>query len=116
MRDDFDAIPDAGGQRDGAGSMLTQIYHDIGLAAVADALDLLRAEFRSGLEPFARAGRVLSASERSVAWADRDSGLSPGFRAISPKRGASDLAPYEEARPARPHGPAPPACRGAAAH
>jgi hypothetical protein len=45
MRDDFDAIPDAGGQRDGAGSMLTQIYHDIGLAAVADALDLLRSEF-----------------------------------------------------------------------
>lgn len=45
MRDDFDAIPDAGDQRDGDGSMLVRIYHDIGLAAVADALDLLTAEF-----------------------------------------------------------------------
>jgi hypothetical protein len=45
MRDDFDAIPEAGGRRDGAGSMLARIYHDIGLAAVADALDLLAMEF-----------------------------------------------------------------------
>jgi hypothetical protein len=42
MRDDFDAIPEATGR---SGSVLTRIYHDIGLAAVADALNLLRAEF-----------------------------------------------------------------------
>ncbi len=45
MRDDFDAIPEASGQREGAGCMLARIYHDIGLAAVADALQLLTAEF-----------------------------------------------------------------------
>ena len=45
MRDDFDAIPEADGKRDSAGGMLARIYHDIGLAAVADALNLLAAEF-----------------------------------------------------------------------
>ncbi len=45
MRDDFDAIPEADGQRDKAGMALARIYHDIGLAAVADALDLLNADF-----------------------------------------------------------------------
>ena len=45
MRNDFDAIPEAGGQREGAGCMLARMYHDIGLAAVADALHLLAAEF-----------------------------------------------------------------------
>jgi hypothetical protein len=49
MREDFDAIPEADSQRRGAGSMLARIYHDIGLAAVADALDLLRAEFEPDL-------------------------------------------------------------------
>ena len=44
MRDDFDAIPDAGRHRDAFGA-LTRIYHDIGLAAVADALDLLTLDF-----------------------------------------------------------------------
>jgi hypothetical protein len=46
MRDDFDfdVIPDAGEERR-AGSVLTRIYHDIGLAAVADALHLASAEF-----------------------------------------------------------------------
>jgi hypothetical protein len=40
MRDDcFEIIPDAGDQR-GASSVLTRIYRDIGLAAVADALRL----------------------------------------------------------------------------
>jgi hypothetical protein len=34
---------DAG--RSGQGTTLTRIYHDIGLAAVADALDLLKVEF-----------------------------------------------------------------------
>ena len=45
MWHDFDAIPDAAGEREGVGSMLTRIYHDIGLAAVADALNLMAAEF-----------------------------------------------------------------------
>jgi hypothetical protein len=45
MRDDFDAIPDPDGPRGAAGTMLTRIYHDIGLAAVADALNLLTVEF-----------------------------------------------------------------------
>ena len=44
MRDDFDAIPDRGG-RGAPGTMLTRIYRDIGLAAVADALNLLTVEF-----------------------------------------------------------------------
>ena len=44
MRDDFDAIPDANDERS-AGSILTRIYHDIGLAAVAEALRLPAAEF-----------------------------------------------------------------------
>jgi len=42
MRDDFDAIPEAVGR---SGSVLARIYHDIGLAAVADALDLLTVDF-----------------------------------------------------------------------
>jgi len=42
MRDDFDAIPEAVGR---SGSVLARIYHDIGLAAVADALNLLSADF-----------------------------------------------------------------------
>ena len=40
MRDEyFEVIPDAGDQRS-AGSVLTRIYRDIGLAAVAEALRL----------------------------------------------------------------------------
>ena len=39
MRDDFHVIPDADDKRT-AGSVLTRIYHDIGLAAVAQALRL----------------------------------------------------------------------------
>jgi hypothetical protein len=49
MRHDFDAIPEAEGQSGRAGSMLTRIYHDIGLAAVADALDLMTGEFEADL-------------------------------------------------------------------
>jgi hypothetical protein len=45
MRDDFDAIPEAPGQREVRGSVLARIYHDIGLAAVADALDLDPGDF-----------------------------------------------------------------------
>jgi len=44
MRNDFDAIPEAADWRSAAGAS-TRIYHDIGLAAVADALDLMTAEF-----------------------------------------------------------------------
>jgi hypothetical protein len=45
MRSDFDAIPDADERRAGGGTALSRIYHDIGLAAVAEALDLLTADF-----------------------------------------------------------------------
>ena len=44
MRDDFDAIPAEPGGRRG-GSVLMRIYHDIGLAAVAEALNLPAADF-----------------------------------------------------------------------
>jgi hypothetical protein len=44
MPKDFDRIPDAGEERS-AGSVLTRIYHDIGLAAVAEALRLPAADF-----------------------------------------------------------------------
>jgi hypothetical protein len=43
MFDDFYRIPDAGDERRAA--VLTRIYHDIGLAAVAEALQLASAEF-----------------------------------------------------------------------
>ncbi|HTR13370.1 MAG TPA: hypothetical protein VMI72_08990 [Roseiarcus sp.] len=46
MREDFDAIPKPPVQR---GSVLAKIYHDIGLAAVADALNLQAAEFDADL-------------------------------------------------------------------
>jgi hypothetical protein len=44
MRNDFAAIPPEPGRRD-AGSVLTRIYHDIGLAAVAEALNLPPGDF-----------------------------------------------------------------------
>lgn len=45
MRDDyFQVIPEAT-QKRGAGSVLARIYHDIGLAAVAEALRLKAEEF-----------------------------------------------------------------------
>jgi hypothetical protein len=44
MLGDFDAIPDASDERS-AGSVLARIYHDIGLAAVADALSLPACDF-----------------------------------------------------------------------
>ena len=49
MRHDFDAIPEPEGQRVAVGSMLTRIYRDIGLAAVAAALNLDTAEFDADL-------------------------------------------------------------------
>jgi hypothetical protein len=45
MRDDFDAIPEPADDRVGGGSLLARIYHDIGLAAVAEALNLQTADF-----------------------------------------------------------------------
>jgi hypothetical protein len=50
MRDDFDAIPDPVGRHDGPGTMLTRIYHDVGLAAVAEALNLLTVDFDPDLK------------------------------------------------------------------
>ena len=44
MRSDFHAIPDAKDERR-AGSVLARIYHEIGLAAVAEALRLPSADF-----------------------------------------------------------------------
>jgi len=44
MRDDYHVIPEADDQRR-AGSVLARIYHDIGLAAVAEALRLPQAGF-----------------------------------------------------------------------
>jgi hypothetical protein len=49
MRHDYHAIPEPARQRFAACSMLTRIYHDIGLAAVADALDLDTAELDAEL-------------------------------------------------------------------
>lgn len=45
MRGDFDAIPDPGERPEGRGSMLARIYHDIGLAAVTNALNVQPAGF-----------------------------------------------------------------------
>ncbi len=60
MRHDFDAIPEAEAEREGVGSMLTHIYRDIGLAAVAEALGLLTAEFDTDLtESIERGGYYL---------------------------------------------------------
>ena len=60
MRDDFDfdAIPDPGGRRGAPGTVLTRIYHDIGLAAVADALNLLTVEFDPDLRDSLERGEL----------------------------------------------------------
>ena len=60
MWHDFDAIPEAAGRRDGVGSALTRIYHDIGLAAVANALSLTKADFDGDL------ARSLERGERNL--------------------------------------------------
>ena len=44
MRDDFDTIPDRPSERRDGGA-LARIYHDIGLAAVAEALTLSPDDF-----------------------------------------------------------------------
>jgi hypothetical protein len=69
MRDDFDAIPDPGGGRGAPETMLTRIYHDIGLAAVADALDLLTVEFDPELNnSLERGGFYLVPAIPAIAW------------------------------------------------
>lgn len=66
MQHDFDAIPEAANERDGVGSMLTHIYRDIGLAAVAEALGLLTAEFDADLaQSIERGGYFLIPSART---------------------------------------------------
>jgi hypothetical protein len=67
MRDDFDAIPEADGERRGGGSMLARIYHDIGLAAVAEALNLLRTEFEPDLSHSIERGEFYLLPDRSRA-------------------------------------------------
>lgn len=74
MRDDFDAIPDPGNGRGNTGTMLTRIYHDIGLAAVADALDLLTVEFDPDLTDSLERGEFYIVPANSM-------GPSPGMTA-----------------------------------
>jgi hypothetical protein len=69
MRDDFDAIPDPGGGRAAPETMLTRIYHDIGLAAVADALNLLTLEFDPDLNNSLERGEFyLVPAGPTIAW------------------------------------------------
>ena len=72
MLDDFDVIPDAGEERR-AGSVLTRIYHDIGLAAVAEALRLSWAEFDPEMiQSLERGEFYLLPSGRELAQAEMD--------------------------------------------
>ena len=69
MRDDhFQSIPDAGDQRR-VSSVLTRIYRDIGLAAVADALRLPTEGFEPDMIESLERGEILSASADSRACA-----------------------------------------------
>ncbi len=68
MRGDFDAIPDTGERRGGSGTMLARIYHDIGLAAVADALNLPAVGFDADLEESLERGQYyLVPADRALA-------------------------------------------------
>ncbi|MBV9288573.1 MAG: hypothetical protein JO288_12260 [Hyphomicrobiales bacterium] len=67
MRDDFDAIPDADDGRAEAGMALSRIYHDIGLAAVAEALDLLTVDFDPELNTSLARGEFYLLPSRSPA-------------------------------------------------
>jgi hypothetical protein len=72
MREDFHIIPDADDQRT-AGSVLTRIYHDIGLAAVAQALRLPSAAFDSEMiESLERGALYLLRPRRELARAGTD--------------------------------------------
>ena len=85
MRNDFHIIPDTDDERR-AGSVLARIYHDIGLAAVAEALRLPLGQFRAGDDRVARTGRVLSASASPRACANRDGRVRPAGRDGRPTR------------------------------
>ena len=69
MRDDFDAIPEASGQP--RGNALARIYRDIGLAAVADALNLPAGDFDPDLNhSLERGGFYLFPTVPQLAQAD----------------------------------------------
>lgn len=71
MRHDFDAIPEASGQREVRGNVLARIYHDIGLAAVADALNLPSGDFEPDLiRSLERGGYYLLPAGSPLARAD----------------------------------------------
>jgi hypothetical protein len=72
MRNDFHIIPDADDQRR-AGSVLARIYHDIGLAAVAQALRLPSAYFEPEMiESIERGQFYLLRPRRELAQAGTD--------------------------------------------
>ena len=73
MRDDFfRIIPDVGAER-GAGSALTRIYRDIGLAAVAGALSLPAEDFEPEMiESLERGGFYLTPDDHALAPAGAD--------------------------------------------
>lgn len=71
MRDDFDAIPEPTGQRAVRGSVLARIYRDIGLAAVADALNLAPGDFDPDIsQSLERGGFYLLPAAPQLAYAD----------------------------------------------
>jgi hypothetical protein len=72
MRNDFHIIPDADDKRR-AGSVLARIYHDIGLAAVAQALRLPSAAFEPEMvESLERGEFYLLRPRRELAQAGTD--------------------------------------------
>ena len=66
MQHDFDAIPEAATPRR-SGSMLTRMYHDIGLAAIADALGLVNADLDEELAQSIERGQFYLLPTRSEA-------------------------------------------------
>ena len=64
MRNDFHIIPDADERR--AGSVLARIYHEIGLAAVAQALRLPSAAFEPEMIELIERGESPPSSDRDV--------------------------------------------------
>jgi hypothetical protein len=72
MRNDFHFIPDADDERR-AGSVLARMYHDIGLAAVAEALRLPWANFGPEMiESLERGESYLLRPRRELAQAGTD--------------------------------------------
>ena len=72
MRNDFHIIPDTDDERR-AGSVLARIYHDIGLAAVAEALRLPSADFEPEMiESLERGEFYLLRPRRELAQAGTD--------------------------------------------